>query len=96
MKGEDGQILYAGKAKNLNKRVRSYFEGGVDRRGGPSHHGGPPHHPREERVKIPCLERLVADTEDVVVGTEKEALGGVRAGSRRSLAFLPRIADEEP
>lgn len=65
MKGEDGQVLYVGKAKNLNKRVRSYFEGGG--------RGGPPHR-RDERVQIPFLEESVADIETVVVSTEKEAL----------------------
>lgn len=53
----DGKVLYAGKAKVLRSRVRSYFqESGSD-----------------NRYFIPLLRAIVCDIETVVTATEKEA-----------------------
>ena len=55
--GEEGEVLYVGKAKSLRSRVRSYFqESGSD-----------------SRYFIPLLRRWCFDLETVVTANEKEA-----------------------
>jgi excinuclease ABC subunit C len=58
LKGEDGGILYIGKARSLRSRVRSYFRGGDRGRG----------------IRIQELARRTREVETIVVGTEAEAL----------------------
>ncbi len=58
LKGEDGGILYIGKARSLRSRVRSYFRGGDRGRG----------------IRIRELARRSREVETIVVGTEAEAL----------------------
>lgn len=58
MKDGEGRILCVGKAADLNRRVRSYFEEG----------GG------DERPFIPLLGPMVEDVETMVTDNEKEAL----------------------
>lgn len=53
MKGSDGTILYVGKAKNLKKRVRSYFSAGGESRW----------HIRFLVAKVANVEIIVTDTE---------------------------------
>ncbi len=57
-RGDDGRVLYVGKAKSLRARVRSYFAAS----------GG------DGRFFVALLPELVADLETVVVASEKEAL----------------------
>ena len=56
-RGEQGEVLYVGKAKSLRSRVRSYFQAGSS----------------DERAFIPWLRRELFDIETVLTGTEKEA-----------------------
>ncbi len=56
--GEDGEVLYVGKAKSLRKRVASYL-----RKGGPVATG-----------RVPEMVARARDIEWVVVGSESEAL----------------------
>src|SRR4051812_29757372 len=55
--GEDGGVLYVGKAKSLRSRVRSYFQESAS----------------DERYFVPLLRRIVFDLETVVTTSEKEA-----------------------
>jgi excinuclease ABC subunit C len=57
-RGEQGDVLYVGKAKSLRPRVRSYFQAG---RG-------------DNRSSIPSLVSRIADLEVIVTSTEVEAL----------------------
>ncbi|MCL2259249.1 MAG: excinuclease ABC subunit UvrC [Proteobacteria bacterium] len=58
MKSARGEVLYVGKAINLNARVRSYFVQA----------------PSDTRPFVALLDRVLADLEVVVVHSEKEAL----------------------
>lgn len=58
MKGEDGAVLYVGKAKNLRNRLRTYFAAV----------GG------DGRPQIRFLLNRVREVETIVTDTEKEAL----------------------
>jgi excinuclease ABC subunit C len=58
MKGEDGAVLYVGKAKNLRSRLRTYFAAA----------GG------DGRPQIRFLLNRVREVETIVTDTEKEAL----------------------
>jgi excinuclease ABC subunit C len=57
-RGEQGDVLYVGKAKSLRPRVRSYFQAG---RG-------------DNRPSIPSLVPRIVDLEVIVTSTEVEAL----------------------
>lgn len=56
-RGEHGEVLYIGKAKQLRSRVRSYFQPGSS----------------DDRMYLPLLMSEVRDVETLVTGTEKEA-----------------------
>jgi excinuclease ABC subunit C len=56
-KGDDGRVLYVGKARNLRSRVRSYFQLSSS----------------DGRPLLPFLRGLVVDLETVVTASEKEA-----------------------
>ncbi len=58
MKGEQGVVLYVGKAKNLKSRLKQYYA--------PS--------PSDDRVQIPYLLAKVVDIETILTSSEKEAL----------------------
>jgi excinuclease ABC subunit C len=58
MKGEDGTVLYVGKAKNLRNRLRSYFSSATG----------------DGRAQIRFLLARVGTVETIVTDTEKEAL----------------------
>jgi excinuclease ABC subunit C len=58
MKGRDGSTIYVGKAKNLRRRVRSYFQ--------PAR--------RDNRRRFRALVRSVVDVDCVLTATEQEAL----------------------
>ena len=53
MKGEDGAVLYVGKARNLRQRVRSYFRQSGDSR----------YHVRFLMVRVAAIDYIVTDTE---------------------------------
>jgi excinuclease ABC subunit C len=55
--GEDGKVLYVGKAKSLRSRVRSYFQDGGS----------------DTRAFISALPRLLHDIQTFVTASEKEA-----------------------
>ncbi len=58
MKGDQGVVLYIGKAKNLKARLKQYFTLSSS----------------DERVQIPYLLSKVVDIETVLTSSEKEAL----------------------
>src|SRR5262245_47441525 len=58
MKDADGRVVYVGKGKSLNQRVRSYFQEGTS----------------DYRAFVGLLARILRDIETFVTASEKEAL----------------------